>query len=126
MHEWHHYTTRTAPKTFMTEVLFVDSLKIVFLPWIEARWQRMQYQGSVILLLDGHATHLTPQVLANAASQRIIITIMTKMNCGVERHCRDGGSKSECIYHFFNNLLIGQKFSLILGLTVAGLWVARK
>jgi hypothetical protein len=37
MHEGHDYTIRTSPKTFLTEILFVDWLKTVFLPWIETR-----------------------------------------------------------------------------------------
>jgi hypothetical protein len=73
VHKGHDYTIRTAPKAFMTEVLFVDWLKTVFLQWIETPRQRMQYQGLVILLLDGHATHVTPRVLASSGSQRIII-----------------------------------------------------
>jgi hypothetical protein len=33
----------------------------------------MQYQGQVMLLLDGQATQVTPRILAYAGSQRIII-----------------------------------------------------
>jgi hypothetical protein len=73
MHEEHDYRMRTAPNTFITEVLFLDWLKSVFLPWTETRRQRRQYQGPIILLLDGHSTHVTPRVLASADSQRIII-----------------------------------------------------
>jgi hypothetical protein len=39
MHEGHDYTITTAPKIFVTEVLFVDWLNTVFLLWIEARQQ---------------------------------------------------------------------------------------
>jgi hypothetical protein len=60
MHEGHDYTISTASKTFMTKVLFVDWLKSVFRPSIETRGQRMQYPSPVILILDGHATHVAP------------------------------------------------------------------
>jgi hypothetical protein len=33
--EGHDYTIRTAPKTFMTEVLFIDWVQTVFIPWNE-------------------------------------------------------------------------------------------
>jgi hypothetical protein len=72
-YERHNSTIRTSPKTFVTEVSFVDWLKTVFLPQIETRRQRMEHQGPAILLLDGQAAHVIPRVLAYAGSQRIII-----------------------------------------------------
>jgi hypothetical protein len=33
----------------------------------------MNYDGPILLLVDGHASHITPRVLAYAASQRIIV-----------------------------------------------------
>jgi hypothetical protein len=68
MYDWNDYTLRTAPKTFVTEVLFGDRLKTIFLWWRETRRQRMLFQGPVRLLLEGHATHVTPRVLASAGS----------------------------------------------------------
>jgi hypothetical protein len=56
LYEGHDYTIRTAPKTFITEVLFIDWLKTMFLPRIEHLRAKAKYAGPVILLLDGHST----------------------------------------------------------------------
>jgi hypothetical protein len=71
--EGHDYMIRTAPKSFMTELLFIDWLKTVFIPWNDNLRQKQQYAGPIILLLDGHASHITARVLAYAGSQRILI-----------------------------------------------------
>jgi hypothetical protein len=60
IYEGYDYTIRTAPKTFLTEVLFIDVLQTVLLPWVEMGWQRTHCNGPVVLLLDGRATHFTP------------------------------------------------------------------
>jgi hypothetical protein len=73
LYEWHDHTTRTAPKTLMTEVLLDDWLKTFFFSWMKPRQQRPQHEGPVVLLLNGHAPHVIPQVLAYPVSQRIII-----------------------------------------------------
>jgi hypothetical protein len=102
MHEGHRYTIRTAPQTSMTEVLFVDSLKTVFLPWIEARRQRMQYQGPAILLLDGHATQVIPRVLAYSSSLRIIIIQLVAHSSHLTQPL------DLCVCGFFNVLCKGK------------------
>jgi hypothetical protein len=73
LYEGHDYTIRTAPKTFITEVLFIDWLKTMFLPRIEDLRAKAKYAGPVILLLDGHSTHLTDHVVGYAGSERILI-----------------------------------------------------
>jgi hypothetical protein len=57
----------------MAEVLFIDSPLTVFLPRVETQRQRKQYNGPVVLLLDGHAVHVTPRVIASAGSEKITI-----------------------------------------------------
>jgi transposase len=57
----------------MTEVLFVDWVKTVFIPWNANLRQKFQYEGPIVLLLDGHATHVTDRVRAYAGSERIMI-----------------------------------------------------
>jgi hypothetical protein len=53
--------------------LFIDWLQTILLPWVETRRQRMHDDGSVELLLDGHAPHVAPRVIAYAGSEKIII-----------------------------------------------------
>jgi prepilin-type processing-associated H-X9-DG protein len=57
----------------MTEVLFIDWLRTVFIPWNENLCRKFQYEGPIVLFLDGHATHVTDRVLAYACSERILI-----------------------------------------------------
>jgi hypothetical protein len=57
----------------MTEVLSIDWVQTVFLLWVETQRQRMHYNGPAELLLNGHAIHVTPRVIAYASSERIII-----------------------------------------------------
>jgi hypothetical protein len=67
------FTIRTAAKTFMAEVLFIGWLQTTFIPWSEnLRW-KTPYDDLILLLVDGHATHVTPQLIAFAGSQKIFI-----------------------------------------------------
>jgi hypothetical protein len=58
--EGHDQTIKTAPKTFMTEVLFIEWLQTLFLPWVETRRQNMHSDSPLGLFLDGHATVSLP------------------------------------------------------------------
>jgi hypothetical protein len=71
--EGHDYTIRTSPKKFITETLFVGRIEMVFLVRINYFRQKFAYEGPVILLVDGHSTHVTPRVIAFCAAKRIIL-----------------------------------------------------
>jgi hypothetical protein len=58
--EGHDYTIRTSLKTFITETLLLDWIEMVFLVRINYLRQKFAYEGSAILLVDGHSTHVTP------------------------------------------------------------------
>jgi transposase len=64
LYEGRDYTIRTAPRTFITEELFIDWLENVFLPKIQSLRPRFSYDGPAVLLVDGHSTHVTPRVVA--------------------------------------------------------------
>jgi hypothetical protein len=66
--EGHDYTSRAAEKTFITEMLSIDWSQNVFLPRVSHLRERTKYQGKAVLVLDGHATHVTPRVVAYAGS----------------------------------------------------------
>jgi hypothetical protein len=57
----------------MAEVLFIDWLQTVCLLRVETRGQRMHYEGPFVLFHNGHATLVTPRVIAYAGFERIII-----------------------------------------------------
>jgi hypothetical protein len=69
----HDSTIRTAPKTFRTEVLFIDSLENIVTLWTNNFNTKFHYEGLIVLLLDGHASHVTPRVMAFAGANRIFI-----------------------------------------------------
>jgi hypothetical protein len=71
--ESHDYTIRHSPSTFINEVLFIDWIENVFLTRINCLRSKMNYNGKVVLIVDGHASHVTPRVVAFAASQDIIL-----------------------------------------------------
>jgi hypothetical protein len=73
LYERHDYVIRNAMKTFITEVLFIEWLKTMFLPRIENLRAKANYTGSVVLFLDGHSTHVTQRAVAFAGSERILI-----------------------------------------------------
>jgi hypothetical protein len=66
--EGHSYAMRTAEKN-TTEVLFIDYFQNVSLPRVSHLREKTKYQGKTVLILDGHATHITPRVVTYAGSQ---------------------------------------------------------
>jgi hypothetical protein len=58
--ESHNYTIKLSPKTFITETLFINWNKMVFLMQINYVCQKFADEGPAILLVDGHSTHVTP------------------------------------------------------------------
>jgi hypothetical protein len=54
-------------------MLFIDWLQNVFLPRVSHLRERINCQGKVVLILDGHATHVTPRVVADAGSQGVLL-----------------------------------------------------
>jgi hypothetical protein len=63
-YEGHDYAIRSAPQTFIAEVLFIDWLDTIFLPGISELRRKFDYDGPSILIIDGHSTHATPRVIA--------------------------------------------------------------
>jgi hypothetical protein len=73
LYEGHDYTIRSAPKTFITEVLFIDWLETIFLPRIAELRRKFAYDGPSILIIDGHATHGTPRVIAFCGARKVLL-----------------------------------------------------
>jgi hypothetical protein len=57
------YIIRNSAKTFMTEVLVVDWLQTQFIPKNDELRRKIDYDGPIILLVDGHTNHITPAFL---------------------------------------------------------------
>jgi hypothetical protein len=57
----------------MTEILFIDWLQTQFIPKNNELRRKIDSDGPIILPVDGHTSHITPRVLADAASQKIIV-----------------------------------------------------
>jgi hypothetical protein len=68
----HDYVIRYSAKTFMTEVLFIDWFQTHLIPKNDELRRKKDYDKPLILLVDGHGSHITPGVLPYAASQKII------------------------------------------------------
>jgi hypothetical protein len=81
MQEGHDYMIRAARKTLMTEVVFADWLKTVFLSWVETWRQRMQHQGSVILLLDGYAPTSLPESWRMPVLKELLSFTQIELQC---------------------------------------------
>jgi hypothetical protein len=58
-YEGHDHTIRSASRTFITEVLFIDWLETIFSPRIAEFRQKFASHGPSILVFDGHSTHVT-------------------------------------------------------------------
>jgi hypothetical protein len=64
---------RLAPKAFIAELLFIDSLENMFLPPILELRTKFTEDGPSLLTLDGHSTHVTARVIAICAARKIIL-----------------------------------------------------
>jgi hypothetical protein len=71
--ECHDYTIRMSPKTIITETVFTDWIEMMFLVRINYLRQKFAYEGPVIVLVDGHSTHVTPWAIAFCGANRIIL-----------------------------------------------------
>jgi hypothetical protein len=73
LYEGHDYAIRSASRTFITEVLFIDRLGAIFLPCISELRRKFDYDGPSILIVDGHSTHVTPRVIALCGARNVIM-----------------------------------------------------
>jgi hypothetical protein len=73
LYEGHDYVIRTAPQTFITEVLFIDWFDTIFLPRISELPRKFDYDRPSIPIVDGHSTHMTPRVTALCGARNIIM-----------------------------------------------------
>jgi hypothetical protein len=69
----HDYAIRYAAKTFVAEKLFINWSQTQFVPRIANLRTKLNYSGPVILLIDGHASHITPRVVAFSGSAQIVL-----------------------------------------------------
>jgi hypothetical protein len=77
LYEGHDCAIRSAPRTFITEVLFIDWLDTIFLPRISELLRKFDYDGPSILSVEGHSTHVTPRVVVLCGARNVItITIV--------------------------------------------------
>jgi hypothetical protein len=73
LYEGDDYTIRSALRTFITEVLFIDWLDIIFLPRISELRRKFDYDGLSILTVDGHSIHMIPRVIALCGARNVIM-----------------------------------------------------
>jgi hypothetical protein len=73
LYEGHDYPIQSAPRTFITEVLFIDWLDTIFLPRISEVRRKFDYDGPSILFVDTHSTHVTPHVIVLCGARNVII-----------------------------------------------------
>jgi hypothetical protein len=73
LYEGHDYAIRSAPRTFVTEVLFIDWLDTIFPPRIPELRRKFDYDGPSILIVDRHSTHVTPRVITLWAARNVIM-----------------------------------------------------
>jgi hypothetical protein len=59
----HGYVIRNSAKTFMTKVLFIDWPQTQFIPRNNELGRKIDSDGPIILLVDGHTSHITPAFL---------------------------------------------------------------
>jgi hypothetical protein len=67
----HDSVIENVKKTFITEVLFIAWLQTHLIPKNDQIQRNPNYDGPIILLVDGHAVHVTPRLIAYAGSQKI-------------------------------------------------------
>jgi hypothetical protein len=72
-YEGHDYTIRSASRTFITEVLFIDGFERVFLLPIAELRQKFASDGLSIFVVDGYSTHVTPRLIALCDASKIIL-----------------------------------------------------
>jgi hypothetical protein len=73
LYEGHDYAIRSAPRMFITEVLFTDWLDTIFLPRISELRRKFDCDGPSILIVDGHSTHVTPCVITLCGARSVIM-----------------------------------------------------
>jgi hypothetical protein len=64
---------KSAEKMFITDVLFIDWLQTQFIPKNDQFHIKAHYDGPIVLLIGGHASRITPRIVAYAGSQPIIL-----------------------------------------------------
>jgi hypothetical protein len=73
LYEVHGYAIRPAPRTFITEILFINWLDTILLPRISEVRRKFDHDGPSILIADGHSTHVTPRVTAPCGARNVIM-----------------------------------------------------
>jgi hypothetical protein len=76
LYESHDYAILSAPRTFITEILFIDWFDTIFLRRISELRRKFDYDGPSILIVDGHSTHVTyvtPRVIALCGARNVIM-----------------------------------------------------
>jgi hypothetical protein len=71
--EGHDYAIRSVPRTFITEILFIDWFDTIFLPRISELRRKFDYDGQGNLIADGHSRHVTPRVIALCGARNVIM-----------------------------------------------------
>jgi hypothetical protein len=69
----HYYVVRSAPKTFITELLFIDWLEKIFSPSISEFQTKFTYDDSNLLVLDGNSTYVRARLIPLCASRKITL-----------------------------------------------------
>jgi hypothetical protein len=81
----HDCVIRNANQTFITEAVFIDSLETEAIPKNDQLRRKANSDRPIILIVDGHATHVTPRVLASVGFQRISIIQLVTHSSNISR-----------------------------------------
>jgi hypothetical protein len=73
LYKGHDYTSRSVPRTLVTEVLSIDWIETIFLPHIAELRQQCADEGLTILVVDGYLTHVTHRAIALCGPWKIIL-----------------------------------------------------
>jgi hypothetical protein len=65
--EGYDYTVRTVANAFIAQVSFIDWLQNAFIPTVAHLRERTEYGGKVVMIVDGHATHVLLELLRSLA-----------------------------------------------------------
>jgi hypothetical protein len=82
----------------MTQGLFIDWRQTQFSSKNNQLRRKTNYDVPIILIVDGHATHVAPGALANAGSQRIILIHLVVHSSQISQPL------DECVFGVFKML----------------------
>jgi hypothetical protein len=76
-------TPCTLQQAFITEILFIDWPQNVLIPKAVHLSEKTKYHRKVVLIVDGHANHVTPRVIAFAGSSKLSLIRLVRHSSNI-------------------------------------------